>query len=143
YACDASGTMTNDYAYTPGDGFPDVVLNFHDPSVQAYQISTLIDFAKANGYTTLALDQVIFSNFLIGGNPLLGQTKNSNEYACGTRNSDGSPNYLYSGRTDPKFTQDVLNWVSAARSAAHQAGLTVAVNHTGANPANGNEQALM
>ncbi len=146
FACNSSGRMTNDYAYTLGDGFPDVPLNFENPAVQQYQVSSLITYAKSNGYTTIALDQVIFKDFMIGGNPNLGQSANSSEYACGTRNSNGSANIIYSNvqsDRDAKFTQDVLSWVSYASSQAHQNGLTVATNHTGASPTNANEQALM
>lgn len=143
YACNSSGQMTNDYAYTPGDGFQDVPLNFENPAVQQYQVQNLIGYAKSNSYTTLALDQVIFQNFMVGGNPELGQTENTSEYACGTRNSDGSANIIYSGKTDPKFTQDVLTWVAYAYQQAHQAGLTVAVNHPPGSPSNTNESTLM
>ena len=139
--------MTSDYAYTPGDGFQDVPLNFENPAVQQYQLSDpnygLIHFAQVNGYTTIALDQVIFQNFMVGGNPELGQTENTSEYACGTRNSDGSANIIYSGKNDPRWTSDVLTWVAYAYQQAHNAGMTLAVNHPPGNPNNGNEQTVM
>lgn len=143
YACDSSGNPTHDLAYTPGESFQDVALNFENPSVVQYQLQNLISYAQANGYTTLALDEVILDDFMWGGNKNYGQTPNSTEFACGTWNNDGTFNKIYSGRSDPKFAQDVLNWVSQARNAANQAGLTIAVNHPAGNPSDGNEQALM
>ncbi len=143
YACNSSGQITNDYAYTPGDGFADVPLNFENPAVVQYQVASLINYAQANGYTTIALDQVIFQNFMVGGNPYLGQTENTSEYACGTHNNDGSTTVDYSSKTDPKWTQDVLNWVAYAYQQAHAHGLSLAVNHPPASPNNANEQTVM
>ncbi len=143
YACNSSGQMTNDYAYDPGVGFPDVPLNFENPAVKQYQVQGLINYAKANGYNAIALDQVIFSNFMVGGNPKLGQTENTSEYACGTRNNDGTANIIYSGKTDPKFTSDILSWVAYAYQQAHTAGLDVAVNHPLGSATNSNETTLM
>jgi hypothetical protein len=80
---------------------------------------------------------------MVGGNPELGQTQHNDEYACGTRNSDGSPNIIYSSKSDPKFAQDVLNWVAYAYQQAHQSGLTLAINHPPGNPSNTNEQTIM
>ena len=143
YACNSSGAPTHDYAYTPSDGFPDVPLNIHNPAVVQYQIGTLLNYVKSNGYNSFALDEVIFTDFMYGGNPeISSQTANSSEYACGTYNSDGSFNTVYSGRNDPTWTQDVLNWVSAAKQAASQNGVAVIVNHP-MNSLNANEEALI
>lgn len=144
YACNSSGQMTSDYAYNPGDGFPDVALNFENPAVQQYQYQNLIAYTQQNGYTTLALDQVIPNDFMTGiGTPGNASTVNSSEYACGTRNSDGSANIIYSSKTDPKFGSDVANWVAGAYQAAHTAGLTVAINHPPGNQSNPNEATLL
>jgi len=143
YACTSGGTPTHDYAYSPGDGFTDVPLNFHNPAVVQYQVGSLIDYMQANGYNAMALDQVIFSDFMVGGNPELGQTENTSEYACGTWNDDGTFNTVYTSPTDPTWTQDVLDWVNAAKSAASAAGYAVIVNHPAISTTNANEQALM
>ena len=143
YACTSNGTPTHDYAYSPGDGFADVPLNIHNPSVVQYQINSLLGFVQANGYNAVAIDQVLFSDFMVGGSPELGQTENTSEYACGTWNADGTFNMVYTGRNDPTWTQDTLNWVSAAKTAASAAGLAVFVNHGLGNPSSSNEQALL
>ena len=143
YACTSNGTPTHDYAYSPGDGFTDVPLNFHNPSVVQYQVASLMNYMQANGYNAMALDQVIFNDFMVGGNPELGQTENTSEYACGTWNDDGTFNTVYTSPSDPTWTQDVLNWVSAAKTAAAAAGDVVIVNHPAISTVNSNEQALM
>ncbi|HTV93655.1 MAG TPA: hypothetical protein VMG98_13145 [Verrucomicrobiae bacterium] len=145
YACTSSGTPTHDIAYSPGDGFADVPLNFHNPAVVQYQVASLINYMQANGYNAMALDQVIFNDFMVGGNPELGQTENTSEYACGTWNDDGTFNTVYSSPSDPTWTQDVLNWVSAAKAAASAASpaYAVIVNHPAISTVNANEQALM
>ena len=144
YACNSSGQMTSDYASTPGDAFPDVALNFENPAVRAYQYNSLISYAQHNGYTTVALDEVITYNFMIG-NPNIGtpSTRNTSEYACGTRNSDGSANIIYSSKTDPKFGGDVVGWVQGAYAAAHQAGMSVAINHPAGSLGSSSEQTLI
>jgi hypothetical protein len=142
YACTSNGTPTHDIAYSPGDGFADVPLNFHNPAVVQYQIGSLLSYIQANGYTALALDQVIFNDFMVGGNPELGQTENTSEYACGTWNNDGTFNTVYSSTSDPTWTQDVLNWVNAAKASASPA-YAVIVNHPAISTVNANEQALM
>lgn len=145
YACDSSGNPTHDYAYTPGDGFPDVPLNIHNMQVVQYQINSLANYILANGYNAMALDEVIFHNYMIGGNPKLGvgQSVVAGEYGCGTYNADGSFNRVYSGPNDPTFTADILNWVSLARQTAKSDNLNVVVNHPAGSPSNANEQALL
>jgi hypothetical protein len=143
YACDSSGTPTHDIAFTPDDGFPDVPLNIHNPSVVAYQLQSLTSYVRSNGYNALALDQVDFSDIMEGGNPYFGQTVKSGEFGCGVWNADGSFTKVYSGTSDPTWTQDVLNWVATARQSANAAGLAVIVNHPGSGNGNANDQALI
>lgn len=135
YACDSSGNPTRDLAYTPGDGFKDIALNIHNQAAVNWQVNSLVGYVLQNGYNTLALDEVIFSDFMVGGNPAWGQTKNNSEFACGTWDSTFT-NFtkIYNGRNDPTWIADVLNWVQTAHNAAAQNGLKVIVNH----PANSN-----
>lgn len=145
YACDSSGNPTHDIAYTPGDSFPDVALDIHNPAVVAYQTQNLLQYAIANGYNAVALDQVIFSNFMVGGNPYLGERENTSEYACGYYDASGTFHREYSGRNDPTWTQDVLNWVATMRQAIANSGspVLIAVNHPSINATSPNEQALL
>lgn len=143
YACDSSGNPTTDIAYSPGDGFPDVPLDFENPAVISYQIQSLISYATANDYNAVALDQVLFNDFMVGGNPELGQTVKSGEYACGYYNASGAFVKLYSGPNDPQWTSDVLNWLQQAYAAAHAAGLDVMVNHGTGVVGSANEQTLL
>jgi hypothetical protein len=144
YTCDASGKPTRDLAYVPGVGFPDVVLNLHNPLVVRYQISqNLIPYALAHGYTALALDEVILRNFLVGGNPNLGQTIKPGEYACGTWNADGAFTKVYTSPDDPTFAQDIVNWVASARQFARLSGLAIAVNHPVGSISDPNEKRLI
>ncbi len=145
YACDSSGNPTRDYAYTPGDGFADVPLNIHDQSVVNYQVGSLLNFVKNNGYNAFALDEVIFHNYMLGGNPKLGQSgPKAGEYGCGTWDSTFT-NFtkIYSGPNDPTFTADVLNWVHTAQQTAAQNGIFVVVNHPAPGSINANEQSLV
>jgi hypothetical protein len=144
YACDSSGNPTRDIAYTPGDGFADVPLNIHNPAVVQYQIQqSLLPYAQANGYNALALDEVIFHDMMLGGNPELGQTEKPGEFGCGTWNSDGTFNKVYQNPNDPTWTQDVLNWVEQAKQAASMANIKVVVNHPAGSITSPNEQTLM
>lgn len=148
YACDASGNPTQQYAYTPGVGFADVVLDIHNPAVVNYQIrQSLAPYAIAHNYTSLAIDQVIFKNVLVGGNPKLGQSIISGYYGCGIY-QNGSFVRRYTGPNDPQFTTDILNWVKTARSILTSdptigpKHLALFVNHPQGSTSNANEQAL-
>jgi hypothetical protein len=143
YACTSAGTPTHDYAYVPGDSLPNVPLNIHNPSAVQYQVNNLLSYAQLNSYNAFALDEIIFKDFMVGGDPELGQTENTSEYACGTWNANGTFNTVYSSPNDPTFTQDVLNWVNAAKQAAAANGLAVIVNHTPGNISNASEQSLL
>ncbi len=144
YACDSSGNPTKDLAYTPGDGFKDVALNIHDQSVINYQVASLTNYVLKHGYNALALDEVIFTDFMIGGNPAWGQTRNTTEYACGTWNSTFTQfTKIYSGRTDPTWTADVVNWVKTARQVATTNHLAVIVNHPAGRVGDPNEKSLL
>lgn len=143
YACDSSGNPTTDIAYSPGDGFPDVPLDMHNPAVVQYQIQSLISYATANGYNAIALDNVDFTDIMQGGNPELGQTVKPGEYGCGIENQDGTFTKIYQSTTDPTWTSDILNWVENARAAANSAGLALIVNHPIGATGNANEATLI
>lgn len=149
YACDSSGNPTTDYAYVPGVGFPDVVLDIHNPNVINYQLrQSLLPYVVANGYNALSIDEIIFRDFLVGGNPKLGQTIKSGEYGCGIW--EGSTFVKrYTGPTDPQWTADILNWIQTARSILKTDTtygpykLALIVNHPIGSITNTNEQTLL
>ena len=144
YACTASGTPTRDIAYTPGDLSDDVPLDIHNPDVLDYQINqSLIPYAQSRDYNAVAIDEVLFDDLMYGGNPNLGQTENTSEYACGVWNNDGTFTKHYSGRHDPQWTADILTWIATARRSLHAAGLSLVINHPGASPSDPNEQTLL
>lgn len=144
YACDSNGNPTQDIAYSPGNGFADVPLDFDNPAVVQYQIEqSLIPYALANGYNAIAIDNVEFNDFMEGGNPELGQTVKPGEYACGYYDTSGAFVKVYQSPNDPQWTADTLNWMERAYSAAHAAGLAVLVNHPIGTPGDANEQALL
>lgn len=142
YACDSTGTMTNDDAWMPGSGFPDVVLNFRNPDVIKYQVLQVYGpYMIAHGYNTLAVDNVNFGgNLLAGPNPYLGEGPvQPGWYGCGIR-ENGTPVTIYSSgggfiKGDQSYGQDILNWVVQVRNlfntdptlAPHH--FHVAVNH--------------
>jgi hypothetical protein len=143
YACDANGNPTQDLAYTPDDGFPDVPLDIHNPAVVQYQLQSLIAYAQANGYNAVAIDQVVFQDIMEGGNPEFGQTVKSGEWGCGVYGRNGAFTKVYQSTTDPQWTADILNWVEQARSATSAAGLALIVNHPIGSITNPNEQTLV
>lgn len=144
YACDSSGKPTKDLAYTPGVGFKDVVLNIHDQNVVNWQVQNLVNYVTQNRYNALAIDEVIFSDFLVGGNPAWGQSVNQSEYACGTWNANFTQfTKIYSGRNDPTWTKDAVNWIKTARQAANAKHLAVIVNHPAGTVGDPNEASLL
>lgn len=149
YACDSSGNPTNDLAYVPGVGFPDVVLDIHNPAVVDYQLKTsLLPYVVAHNYNAVSIDEVLFRNVLVGGNPKFGQTIKSGEYGCGIY-QNGTFVKRYTGPTDPAWTGDMLNWVKTLRSivksdtAFSSYKIAVVVNHPIGSTSDPNELALI
>ncbi len=143
YACDSSGNPTRQLAWST-DGFPDVPLNFASSAVINYQMNLLIPYLKAHGYTALAADNTDLVNYLRGGNPELGQKYISGYYGCGTYNSNGTFNRVFGPGTDSRFISAMVNWVAAASTALHNAGLKLIINHPLYNPpTNTNEAAML
>ena len=149
YACTSNGTPTQELAYTPGDGFPDVPLDIHNPAVVQYQLQSLIAYAQANGDNAVAIDEIVFQDIMEGGNPELGQSVVSGDYGCGVYPDATSANpyagtfsAVYQSTTDPQWTADILNWVEQARAATSAAGLALLVNHPAGSITNPNEQTL-
>ncbi len=148
YACTASGSPTKEVAYTPGVGFADIPLDIHNPSVVSYQQRTsLIPYVLAHGYNAIALDEVVLSNIMLGGNPRLGQSVIPGYYGCGIWEGTKFVR-RYASKSDPAWTADVLNWVKTlhttlktdATIAPHH--LALVINHP-ANSVNANEVALL
>ena len=142
YACDSGGNPTSDFAYTPGDGFADVPLDLHNPAVVQYMMQSLVGYARANGYNALALDQILFKNPMLGGNPNFGQTVKPGEFGCGV-NRNGQFVKEYQSPADATWTTDILNLVAVAKQYAGQNGLLLAVNHPIGSAGDPNEQTLL
>lgn len=142
YACTADGAPTHDIAYMKGIGVPDMPLDIHNPEVVAYQVVTMSKAAKAAGYNALAVDQVVFWNIYLGGNPNFGQSVNSTEYGCGVWQG-GTFVRRYASKTDPQYVTDVVNYVAQARSVAHSYGVTLITNHPAGSISYAPERALL
>jgi hypothetical protein len=149
YACNANNTPTHDFAYWSGVDRADVPLDFHNPAVIDYQVRRLNGAsAIANGFNALAIDQVVFQNAMVGGNPNFGQTVNPGEYACGIW-QNGTFVRRYSGVNDPAWTNDMIAFVKTARQIVNTDPvlsphhLKILVNHPPTSLSNGTEQALL
>jgi hypothetical protein len=149
YACKADGTPTHDFAYWAGVDKPDVPLDQHNPAVIDYQVRQLNGMnAIANGDQALAVDQIVFEDAMVGGNPNFGQSVKSGEYACGIWNGATFVR-RYSGVHDPAWTADMIAFVKATRqivttdSTLAPYHLKVIVNHPPGPMSNPNEQTLL
>jgi hypothetical protein len=119
YACDNNGNPTHDHPYF-NTNFGDVPLDIHNPNVVRYQVNLLANYMIQNGYNTLAVDNIIFENYGRAPNPELDNASfQPGWYACGTYNSDGSFNRIYTGplynRNDSVWNNDEINWLAMAR----------------------------
>lgn len=143
YACDSQGNPTKQLAWSTAN-FPDVPLDFSNPSVVQYQISMMLNYLKPNGYNAVAADNTDLLNYLKGGNPTFGQSYIQGYYGCGTYDSSGNFHRLFGPGNDPAFIAAMINWVKTVGAALHQAGLKLIVNHPLYNAVtNGNEQQLL
>jgi hypothetical protein len=127
YACDQNGNPTSDlpWAYT---GFSDVPLDIHNPDVVNYQVHLLGDYMIANGYNTLAVDNITFINYLAAPNPVLGEGEQQpGWYACGIYSQGpsvpssfvrryGSAGSSDFDQPDPAWISDLINWLAQARN---------------------------
>lgn len=149
YACSASSSPTHDLAYWSGVDAPDVPLDFHNPAVIDYQVRQLNGAAAiAGGMNALAIDQIVFEDAMVGGNPNFGQSVKRGEYACGIW-KNGAFVRRYSGVHDAAWTSDMVAFVQTARKivttdatlAPHH--LKILVNHPLGSLSYRNEQALL
>jgi hypothetical protein len=148
YACEANGTPTHDFSYWAGVDRPDVPLDFHNPAVIDYQVRQLNGAsAIANGHNALAIDQIVFQDAMVGGNPNFGQSVKTGEYACGIW-QNGTFVRRYTGVNDPAWTADMVAFVKAARRIVDTDPtlapyhLKIVINHPLTSINNANEQAL-
>lgn len=118
YACDANGNPTNDVPWAD-TGFSDVPLDVHNPDVVNYQAHLLGNFMIANGYNTLAADNITFVNYMRAPNPALGESSpQPNWYACGIyKNGSFVRRYGSAGSSDfdvadPAWISDLVNWLA-------------------------------
>ena len=154
YACDPNNNPTSEIAYVPGIGFPDVPLDIHNPAVVDYQIrQSLAPYMISNHYNVAAFDEILFTNFLVGGNPELGQQIMPGYYACGIfTGGPQNPNTFvrrYASKGDTQYGVDILNWLRTAKNifttdptiAPHQ--FKIFINHTVQSQSDPNEIALL
>lgn len=142
YACTASGTPTHDIAYMIGLNSLDVPIDIHTPAAVAYQVQAMAHYAKAAGYNSLAVDQVVYWNIYQGGNPAFGQHRNTSEYGCGTWHGSTFVRD-YASPKDPRYPADVVSYVRQAHSILHSMGMALVINHPGGSPNDPNEQQLL
>lgn len=142
YACDAAGHPTHDIAYMKGVNVPDMPLDIHNPSVAAYQIDAMAHAAAAAGYNSLAIDQVLFWNTLIGGNPSFGQHPNSHEYGCGVWHG-GTFERRYSSPGDKQWIADVVSYMREAKQVASRESIPLVINHPAGNIDDPDEQQIL
>jgi len=106
YKCDAT---TNSPTMLPAydGGLPNVPLDIHNPAVVQYQIAQVVGpYAARNNYTALAADEVTY---------WIGASGGAGYYGCGIY-SHGAFVRRYTGRNDPNWATDVVNWVKAAHT---------------------------
>lgn len=119
HACDANNNpQPNDLAYFY-TGFGDVPLDIHNPAVVDYQVRMLGDYMIANGYNSLAIDNVEFDNYSAAPNPEFGEgSPQPGWFGCGIY-SNNTFVRRYSGprlASDPAWNADTLNWLATAQS---------------------------
>ncbi len=141
YNCTGNGTPTHVVAYMGGT--PGLTpLDIHNPAVTSFQVRTLkVPPAIRDGYTGLAIDQVLFFNFM-GGNAGPGS------YACGVW-QNGTFVKRYASKSDSRWALDVVNWLKTAKNilatdstiAPHH--LKLVVNHPSGTISNVYEQQLL
>jgi hypothetical protein len=148
YACASDGTPTHDFAWWAGVDRPDVPLDFHNPAVVDYQVRQLNGAsAVQNGMNALAIDQIVFADAMVGGNPNFGQTVKKGEYACGIW-QNGQFVRRYSGFNDPAWTNDMVAFVKTAKHIVTTDptlapyDLKIIINHPLGSVTNATEQAL-
>ncbi len=143
YACDSGGNPTKMLAWSTS-GFPEVPLDFTNPSVINYQMGLMIPYLKANGYNALAVDNTDLLNYLKGGNPEFGQPIVSGDYGCGTYDTSGNFHRLFGPGNDPAFITAMINWTHAVSQQLHNNGLKLIINHPLYNaPTDPNEQQML
>jgi hypothetical protein len=150
YACDQYGNPTHYVA--KADGFPNVVLDIHNPQVIQYQMSQEGPYMLANGYNALAADNITFVNYTGGPNDALGQTVPGETYGedgwygCGIWEGTTFVRRYSLGwaKADPAFIADLVNWVETVRSILNaQYHVHFIVNHPPGSLGDPNEQAVI
>ncbi len=150
YTCDQNNNPTHYVARD--DGFPDVLLDIHNPAVIQYQMQQMeIPYMQANGYNALAADNITFENYTSGPNALLGQSdpgynyQTDGWYGCGIWEGNSFVRRYSTGyaKTDPAFTADLVNWVQTVRGYLNQAHLHFLVNHPITWPLNSDETGVI
>ncbi len=142
YACKSDGTPTHDIAYMPGINDGDMPIDIHNSEAVREQISTMAHAAAEQGYNSLAIDQAVFWNTLIGGNRSFGQHENRSEFACGVWQGNTFVR-RYASVNDKAWNADVVSYVRQARSVLHSMGMSLIINHSDGNANDPYEQELL
>jgi hypothetical protein len=150
HGCDINNNpQPTHYAWSGTHFANDVPLDIDNPSVVSYQMAALANFLQPNGYNTVAIDNVVFENYLISPNAILeGTGAQPGWYGCGIY-QNGNFVRRYNGpldnQNDSTFNGDMNNWVAQAQAMTHARGMHVIVNHPPLDmpPGNANEQQLI
>jgi len=136
YACDANNNPTHTPAYIPG--LPtNVPLDIHNPQVVAYQIGQVAaPYAKAHGYNSLAIDEVLFWNSTLNGS-------GRGYYGCGIWKSGSFIRHYNSPSNNINWINDTVAWVKAAHAITQSAGLKLIINHPPASLSMPQEQQIL
>ena len=120
YACTSAGTPTHTPAYI--GHMTNVPLDIHNSSVALYQAGAVSKYAKANGYTALAADEVTYWAAGSGG---------TGYYPCGIWSGNTFIRRYHSRTGDSAYIADIVNWVKTVHNyvKTNYPGLKLIVNH--------------
>lgn len=138
HGCDANGNPQPNYLAWSGTGFPnDTPLDIHNPAVVQYELQTIAQYAVANGYSTVAFDNIVFKNYLTSPNRELGESappgvSTTGWYGCGIYQTDGTFVRRYNPESSPDqsaWINDILNFLAQAQQYFASYHLHIIVNH--------------
>ena len=152
YGCDNNNNPTAHYAYADTGFANDVPLDLHNPAVVAYQMQYILLYLQTNHYNALAIDNVVFKNYLASPNPILEKLHASTGwYGCGIYTQGPSVpssfvrRYNAPANADQSaWVADTEYWIAQAKATLHPAGIKVIVNHPPfGNTPNSNELQML
>jgi len=151
HGCDKNGNPQPNALAWSGTGFPnDVPLDIHNPAVVQYELQQIGQYAVAHGYNTVAFDNIVFKNYMVSPNPMLGDGEGGSKpgwYGCGIyQNGNFIPRYNPESSPDQSaWTNDILNFLAQAHSTFNSTyHLHILVNHPPFDPSpDGNERTML